>query len=53
MPDVVSDELFKGYLPMINKHFLRDILNASHEPFNILNKNVISRDEDLFLGNLL
>ena len=54
VPYVVGDKLFEGAFPAVLEVRVVDVLNFAHKSVNVLNKNVVSCDEDalLLLGRL-
>lgn len=53
VPHIMSDKLFNGNLPRTLQFAVVDILDLSHEAIDILNQNIITRDQDSFLLLLL
>jgi len=53
MPDIVSDELLNGLLPLVLEHvFFTHHLQLVHEAVNVLYENVISSDQHFLLLGL-
>ena len=50
MPDVMSDELFDGFLPLVlEKLLITDDLEHFHQSVDILYENVVTSNENLLL----
>lgn len=50
VPDVMGDKLFNLVLPRGFQIVISNILDLVHKSFNILDQDIVSRDEDSLLG---